>query len=172
MRWATLFDLMTALIPTPQGSRYFSIRWLKSSLCAVLCFLSVFSYPYVLQFLTDGMLVREMMADPLLKKYRYLTALMWYMWFLQPADPVSHGSVAGSQHRQTEAAKWNLTTFYYLLLCFSCFDKIDLLETSQAWPEFISGAKYTLSQFAPMSCIVGHDNLMRSKRLPFIEPCT
>lgn len=99
MRWATLFDLMTALIPTPQGSRYFSIRWLKCSLCAVLCFLSVLSYPCVLQFVTDGMLVREMMADPLLKKYRYLTALRSiYMWFLQAADPESHGSVAGSQH--------------------------------------------------------------------------
>lgn len=29
----------------------------------------------MLQFLTDGMLVREMMADPLLKKYRYVIVI-------------------------------------------------------------------------------------------------
>lgn len=31
------------------------------------------------QFLTDGMLVREMMADPLLKKYRYVSAQAPYI---------------------------------------------------------------------------------------------
>lgn len=36
---------------------------------------SVLNCTCVLQFLTDGMLVREMMSDPLLKKYRYMIAI-------------------------------------------------------------------------------------------------
>ena len=70
MRWATPSDLMTALIPMPQESRYSPTRCLNSALKAVLCYAPLFNCAPVLQFLTDGMLVREMMADPLLKKYR------------------------------------------------------------------------------------------------------
>ena len=39
--------------------------------CPVFFVLSILNCARLLQFLTDGMLVREMMADPLLKKYRY-----------------------------------------------------------------------------------------------------
>lgn len=63
------------------------------------------------------MLVREMMADPLLKKYRYAIATKaLYWWFSQDAVPVS-------PHEQTKAAKWNLATIIIYTCAFPALTK-------------------------------------------------
>ena len=65
-RLATVSGLMTAVIQRPPELRYDS-SGIEAT--AGLSELHVNVTP-TLQFLTDGMLVREMMRDPLLKKYR------------------------------------------------------------------------------------------------------
>lgn len=75
MRWATPSALMTALIPTLRESRYSQTEMGKPFIVGFgVCYPFKDFYVLVPQFLTDGMLVREMMADPLLKKYRYVSA--------------------------------------------------------------------------------------------------
>ena len=54
----------------PKLSHLPLLIWSTGSVMFAVAVLSKFLV-FFLQFMTDGMLIREIMADPLLKKYRY-----------------------------------------------------------------------------------------------------
>lgn len=85
----------------PHATRIKVLPHQKAKVLFMTGFLQVLNYVCVFQFLTDGMLVREMMADPLLKKYRYMISMKaLYRWFSWTTLPGSQGSVIESQNEQ------------------------------------------------------------------------